>query len=234
MRERSYYTQQRREVTALIDPVQGKAFLDVGCGEGGLGRALKEQGSGPVVGIEIEPRAAAEAARYYDRVYTADADTFDPPFAPGSFDHIVCADVLEHLKDPWGMLSRCRGLLKTDGTLVASIPNIGNVETLGGLLGGRFDYADWGIMDRTHLRFFTRRSIEAMFQGAGFVLWEIRPKLDPNADRILALWHQHGMGRRIRDLVILLGGTAQEPTEEALREMLVIQYLVIAARGDQS
>lgn len=224
---RSYYTQQRDEVTRLIATEPGQWVLDVGCGEGGLGRVMKKKGC-RIVGIEIESRAAAEAARHYDRVYTADVDSFELPFAPDSFDHIVCADVLEHLKDPWGMLTRFRGLLKTDGTLVASIPNIGNVETLSGLLRGRFDYTDWGILDRTHLRFFTRQSIEAMFHRAGYTIGEIRPKFDPNADRILDLWKQHDLGRRIRDLGILLGGTPFDPEDDDLRQMLVIQYLVIA------
>lgn len=232
MKERSYYAQQRREVSALIPCIQGKCFLDIGCGEGGLGRALKAAQSGTVVGIEIDPQAAVEAARHYDRVFTADMDVFAPHFAPEQFDHIVCADVLEHLRDPWGVLARLRPCLRKDGSLIASIPNIGNVETLRQLLQGRFDYVDWGIMDQSHLRFFTRHGITEMFDGAGYGVTDIQPKYDANADQIIDLWGQHDLQRRIRELVILMGGAPFSPNEEDLRQMLVIQYLVIAERRD--
>jgi 2-polyprenyl-3-methyl-5-hydroxy-6-metoxy-1,4-benzoquinol methylase len=230
-RERSYYAQARPEVVSLIPRIQHRAFLDLGCGEGGLGCVLKAHGSGPVVGIEVDARAASAAARHYDRVYTADMDTFVPPFETASFDHLVCADVLEHLKDPWGVLDRYRPFLKSSGTLVASIPNIGNTRTMTDLLQGRFDYVDWGIMDRTHLRFFTRDGIEKMLNEAGYTVQEIRPKCDPNAERILYLWRQHDMHRRIHELTVLMGGTPFTPTDQNLREMLVIQYLVVAARS---
>ncbi|MFH1985901.1 MAG: class I SAM-dependent methyltransferase [Pseudomonadota bacterium] len=231
LRARSYYAQSRLEVTALVDPIAGRSFLDIGCGEGGLGRALKDAGSGPVVGIEVDPRAAAEAARYYDRVHTADVDSISPPFCAETFDHLVCADILEHLKDPWGVLARFRPVLKKNGTLVASIPNIGNVRTVTDLLQGRFDYLDWGIMDQSHLRFFTRGGIEKMLAGAGYTICDIRPKCDPNAEGIMDLWRQHDMHRRLRDLVILMGGGPFSPTDRHLEEMLVIQYLVVAQRS---
>jgi 2-polyprenyl-3-methyl-5-hydroxy-6-metoxy-1,4-benzoquinol methylase len=229
MRERSYYTQERPEISRLINAQPGQWVLDVGCGEGGLGRILKQMGC-RVVGIEVEPGAAIEAEKHYDRVYVADMDSFDLPFDGQSFDHIVCADVLEHLRNPWGVLARLCPLLKSEGSLVASIPNIRNVETIADLLKGNFNYSNWGIMDETHLRFFTRRSIEKMFVDAGYAVRDVRLKFDPNCDRILALWNRHGLGGRIRELVLLLGGAPFEPTDRDLKEMLVIQFFIIAAR----
>lgn len=229
MRARSYYTQQREEVARLIAARPGQRVLDVGCGEGGLGRILKEKGC-RVVGIEVEPGAAVEAAKHYERVYVRDMDTFDLPFEGQFFDHIVCADVLEHLRNPWRVLDRLCPLLKPDGRLVASIPNIRNTQTVSQLLCGNFDYTDWGIMDETHLRFFTRTGIEKMLADAGYAVMDIQPKFDPNADRILALWQGHELANRIRDLVLLLGGTPFDPTDADLKEMLVIQFLIIAAR----
>ena len=229
MRERSYYTQERTEVARLIDTRPGQWVLDVGCGEGSLGRSFKQMGC-RVVGIEIEPGAAVEAEKHYDRVYVADMDTFELPFDGQSFDHIVCADVLEHLRNPWGVLARLRPLLKSEGSLVASIPNIRNVEAIADLLKGNFNYLNWGIMDETHLRFFTRRSIEKMFADAGYAVRNMRPKFDPNCDRILALWNRHGLAGRIRELVLLLGGAPFEPTDRDLKEMLAIQFFIIAAR----
>ena len=215
---------------ALIPRIQGRRFLDLGCGEGGLGRRLMEKGAAAVVGIEADPRAAGEAARHYHRVYTADLDRFPSPFAAESFDHLICADVLEHLQNPWSVLDRFRSVLRRDGTVAASIPNVGNVDTLGQLMRGRFDYVDWGIMDRTHLRFFTRDGIEKMFDQAGFIVDAIRPKLDPNAEAILALWRSQEMDRRIRDLIVLMGGEPFLPSDRDLRQMLAIQYFVVASR----
>lgn len=229
-RERSYYSQQRLEVAALIDGVEGRSFLDIGCGEGGLGRVLKDRGSCTMVGIEMDPEAAARAARHYDRVYTADVDRFSAPFEAETFDHLICADILEHLKDPWGVLARFRPALRRNGTLAASIPNIGNVETLCLLLQGRFDYEDWGIMDQSHLRFFTRHSIASMFDRAGYDVIALQPKYDANAEQIIDLWGQHDLPQRIRELVILMGGASFSPTKEHLRQMLVIQYLIVAER----
>ncbi len=231
--DRSYYSQQRNDVVAFLDPRPGLSVLDVGCGTGGLGQSLRRAGCRPVVGIEIEAWAAQEAARHYDRVYTADVDAFDPPFAEGSFDRIVCADVLEHLRDPWAVLARLRRCLKPDGTLVASIPNIGNAQTIRELLQGRFDYMDWGIMDRGHLRFFTRETIVEMFAGAGYAVKEIRGKNDPNAERILAFWRSQDLPRRIRELVELMGAPPFTPTDEDLRRMLTVQYFVIASPEGQ-
>jgi 2-polyprenyl-3-methyl-5-hydroxy-6-metoxy-1,4-benzoquinol methylase len=214
-----------------MDARPGQWVLDVGCGEGGLGRSLTNQGC-RVVGVEVVAAAAAEAEKHYDRVYVADMDRFEPPFGGDAFDHIVCADVLEHLKHPWGVLARLRPLLKPEGRLVASVPNIRNTETVSALLRGQFDYVDWGIMDETHLRFFTRRSIATMFADAGFDIVEIQPKFDPNADRILALWKEHGLARRIHDLVVLMGGGAFDPTDADLKEMLAIQFFITAARKE--
>ena len=229
MRERSYYTQQRLEVARLIDTRPDQWVLDVGCGEGGLGRIFKQMGC-RVVGIEVERGPATVAEKHYDRVYVADMDSFDLPFDGQSFDHIICADVLEHLRNPWDVLARLCPLLKSEGSLVASIPNIRNVETIADLLKGNFSYSNWGIMDETHLRFFTRRSIEKMFVDAGYAVRDMRLKFDPNCDRIMALWNQHGLGGRIRELVLLLGGAPFEPTDSDLKEMLAIQFFIIAAR----
>jgi len=229
VRARSYYTQQREEVARLIDAQPRHQVLVVGCGEGGLGRNLKNKGC-RVVGIEAEAGAAAVAAKHYDRVYVRDMDTFEPPFSGESFDHIVCADVLEHLRDPWRVLDRLCRLLKPEGRLVASIPNIRNTETVSQLLRGNFDYTDWGIMDQGHLRFFTRKSIEQMLADTGYFVVDIQPKFDPNADRILALWQEHGLAGQIRNLVLLLGGAPFDPTDAELKELLVIQFLIIAGR----
>ena len=90
------------------------------------------------------------------------------------FDAIVFADVLEHLDDPGPMLRAARRWLRPEGTLLASIPNVANVAVRLSLLAGRFEYADRGILDRTHLRFFTRRSARRAIEAAGFRITGVR------------------------------------------------------------
>src|SRR5262245_26792016 len=135
-RPSSYYTQARPEVAALV-PLACRRVLDVGCGAGQLGALLKERGH-DVTGIELVPEAAAEARQRLDAVVTADVEA-GLPFAPASFDAIVFADLLEHLIDPWRVLREAAGLLTADGVVVASVPNVQNLDVLKRLLQGRWD-----------------------------------------------------------------------------------------------
>lgn len=93
---------------------------------------------------------------------------------PESFDVIIFGDVLEHLKDPLGALRRTRPLLRPEGYVVASIPNIAHASVRLALMEGRFEYRPLGLLDDTHLRFFTRESVESLFEGAGFMVGEMR------------------------------------------------------------
>src|SRR5205823_7166679 len=96
-----------------------------------------------------------------------------PPLE-GGFDAIVCADVLEHLRDPAAALAAVRHALAPDGEVVISIPNVAHLWVRLSLLAGRFDYAERGILDRTHLRFFTRRTLLALLARAGLAVDELR------------------------------------------------------------
>ncbi len=156
-------------------PVGARTVLDVGCSHGRFGAVLKERD--PTVhltGVEPDPDAATGARAHYDRV----VDGYFPDALPegSSFDCIVFNDVLEHVTDPWSMLGRAAGLLAPGGTVVASIPNVRFVVVVRNLLWrGRWDYTDWGVLDRTHLRFFTRASIEELFAGAGLRVRRLTP-----------------------------------------------------------
>lgn len=166
----SYYVQPRPEVAALV-PTHCYRVLDVGCGTGQLGRQLKERGH-HVTGIELVPEAAAEARRWLDRVETADVEA-GLPFAPASFDAILFADLLEHLVDPWRLLREAAGLLVPRGVVVASIPNLQNLDVLRRLVRGRWDYRERGITDRGHLRFFTLQTIRGLFRQAGLTITHV-------------------------------------------------------------
>jgi SAM-dependent methyltransferase len=167
----AYYTQARPEVAALV-PADCRRVLDVGCGAGALGRLLKARGH-HVTGIELVPAAAAAARPWLDHVETADVEADGFPFAPASFDAVVFADVLEHLVDPWRVLRAAAGLLAAGGCVVASIPNVQNLDVLRRLVRGRWDYRERGLLDFGHLRFFTLHTIRDLFAQAGLTLGHV-------------------------------------------------------------
>ncbi len=167
-RANDYYVQSRPEVAALV-PTGCRRVLEVGCGAGQLGRLLRSRGH-TVAGVELIPNQAELARGHLNHVVTADVETDDLPFAAGSFDAIIFADVLEHLIDPWRVLRESTDLLSPGGRVIASIPNVQNLDVLWRLLRGRWDYRERGILDRGHLRFFTLHGIHDLFRQAGLTV----------------------------------------------------------------
>jgi len=163
-----YFGGQRRDVLSLV-PTGEHVVLDVGCGTGASLQLLREAGKCKrAIGIEYHPDAAARARETLDEVYEGDVERMELPIKPGSVDVLLCLDVLEHLVDPWRTLVRLARLLRPGGVIVASIPNVRNYKvTLPLLFRGRFDYVESGILDRTHLRFFTRESARALIESTG-------------------------------------------------------------------
>ena len=168
----------RPELLALIPPAAA-AVLDVGCGVGRLGEALKRRQAAWVAGIEQDPRAAAAARTRLDLVVEGDAETVAAPFAPASFDAVVCGNVLECLREPLPFLRRVRAWLRPGGTLIARVPNVRHHSVVLGLLAGDWTYEPAGLLDRTHLRFFTRREVEKLFYRAGFEIPALVPVPGP-------------------------------------------------------
>ncbi len=140
--------------------------LDVGCSTGYLAAELKRCGY-RVYGVEAAPDAAREAARYCDRVWTADLDLLEALDCGRIFDVLVFADVLEHTRDPEGNLKKLLPYLRDDGRVICSLPNVANWRIRLSLLLGRFDYTPVGILDESHIRFFTRRTAERMMSRLG-------------------------------------------------------------------
>lgn len=172
--ESEYFSGQRADVADLV-PRDCKRVLDVGCGFGGLGRTLLGRGISHVSGVEINPEAASELSGVYANHWIGDVEQVAIPSDVEPFDCIVFADVLEHLRDPWGTLKRYQQWLKPGGYVVASIPNVRNIALIYNLiLRGRWRYEDSGLLDRTHLRFFTRGEIIDLFAGAGLDIELIR------------------------------------------------------------
>jgi SAM-dependent methyltransferase len=148
-------------------------ILDVGTASGYLGKVWTARGHS-VTGIECDAATAAKAKGYYDSFQIADLETFAFPYRR-EFNYIVFADVLEHLRDPAGVLRRCLPALKESGKIIISVPNVANWIIRLGLLFGRFDYMDRGILDRTHLRFFTLRSLKQLMKEVSCSVLEVIP-----------------------------------------------------------
>jgi 2-polyprenyl-3-methyl-5-hydroxy-6-metoxy-1,4-benzoquinol methylase len=164
----TYYNRERPSIVGLVR-AGPHVVLDLGCGAGAVGRKLLQEGkASTMVGVELFAAAAQEAARHYSKVHTGDIEEMTLPYT-AHFDYVLCGDILEHLKDPYRVVKRIHGWLKDDGRLVCSLPNVRHWKVLADLaIRGAWDYQDAGVMDRTHLRFFTRRSCVNMLHDAGF------------------------------------------------------------------
>jgi 2-polyprenyl-3-methyl-5-hydroxy-6-metoxy-1,4-benzoquinol methylase len=206
-----YYALGRADVVAeLPDPI-GRV-LDVGCGEGGIGRALRARGAEAVWGVEPEPLAAERAGATLDGVVS---DTIEEALASraleGPFDTICCYDVLEHLVDPGRVLRGLCTVASRGARLHVSVPNARHFSLLADVaLRGTFGYTEWGHRDETHLRWFTRRDIVALLEDNA---WRVR------------WWHPNVFRGRDR--------TADRATFGFAREYIALQWHVLAERAPE-
>lgn len=147
-----------------------KRVLELGCSVGTQSRVLRQDLNCDVTGIEINPAAAEQARSYCSKVIVGNLDEldFDSALGRDKFDVVLCADVLEHLYNPTILLSKVKPLIDTKGYLVASLPNIVHAAVIFEMLRGKFDYRQKGLLDNSHIRFFTRRTIIDSFSAAGF------------------------------------------------------------------
>jgi predicted TPR repeat methyltransferase len=159
-------------------PEMARSLLDVGCGAGGLGRGLRAKGfSARLIGVEPDAELAAHAAHHYDTIHRLDIETASPPIEAGTLDVLVYGDVLEHLRDPWGVLKRDAALLAPGGTLLVCVPNIEHWSFCARLLAGKWRYEPMGLFDRTHLRWFTRDAMKDAIEAAGLRPVEVAPRI---------------------------------------------------------
>lgn len=168
----SYYDRERPSIyTRVADGPN--VVLDLGCGMGALGRKLHELNRAKtLIGVEIFEAAGNEAAKFYDQVYIGDIEALKLTYSD-FFDYAICGDILEHTKDPYRLVSQIRVWLKPGGKLICSLPNVRNWHVWSDLVfRGRWEYQDSGILDATHLRFFTRQSGCRMVSDAGLKIEE--------------------------------------------------------------
>lgn len=157
---------------------EGLSVLDLGFGAGLLARRIRPR-CRYLAGIELDPEAAVEGAPFFDDPVVGDLlEGIRGPWRM-PFDVVVAGDILEHLPHPQDALAAIRPLLAPGGRLLVSLPNVANVTVRLSLLAGRFPYAERGILDRTHLRFYTRRSGEELLRTAGFRVERVRATAMP-------------------------------------------------------
>lgn len=171
-----YYSSLREDIKHLL-PEKIERCLDVGCGTGETLLWLKnEKRCNWIAGIELNQEAACKAKSILDFFVQGNIETMELPFEHGSIDIILCLDVLEHLIDPWVVVKRLKQLLKPGGSLIASIPNVCNFSVLFPLLlRNRWDYTPSGMLDRTHLRFFTKETTIELLEQAGLMVDSVFP-----------------------------------------------------------
>ena len=166
---------------------RGRKALDVGAADGFLAERLTARGWS-VTALERDPEAAALARGRCKEVVVADLEAA-PPLLDGPFEAIIYGDVLEHLADPHSVLVALNRTLAPGGIVIVSVPNVAHLWVRLSLLMGRFDYADRGILDRTHLRFYTRRTFTALLRGAGLAIAELAVTPVPLPLVVPERWH---------------------------------------------
>ena len=210
------YENPREEIQPLVPP-EARRVLDLGCASGALGAALKRRHGCEVVGIEIDADYAADAGHRLDRVVQADLEELarreDLREDLGAFDCLVAGDVLEHLVDPWSVLRRMAALVEPGGSVVVSLPNVRYWHTFWVLgVSGTWPRDDFGVFDRTHLRWFTLKDAKAMLRDAGLTVETVAPQL------------------RIRPLGSRFDGLVRWTGRTPLRELFAYQYVIGARR----
>lgn len=180
-----YYANARREIEPLL-PSDIGSVLEIGCSEGNTLMWLRDSKSIKTCrGIEILPDVAARAKEKGLDIVVADIEHDGIPFKD-QYDLVLCLDVLEHLNDPWGAMKTITESIKPGGYFIASIPNIGHISVLSDLvLHDRFDYAESGILDRTHLRFFTGTTARQLLTDGGLEVLQQRSRFARKTHRRL-------------------------------------------------
>ena len=208
------------DLLRLIPP-HSRRLIEIGCSAGALAREFKKIApDSDYVGVEIDPGYAKLAERHCDRSLVLDIEAADEAFwaAQADRDCWIFGDTLEHLREPWSVLARIRERIPAAGCVVACIPNAQHWSLQARLAIGDFRYEPSGLLDRTHLRWFTRQTIIEMFDQAGFHVVEGAPRIfdEPHRDRVLPVIEQ--MAKQL-----------EVDPKVAVSDALALQYVVRAA-----
>ncbi len=163
-----YFAQSHAEMVPFV-PATAKKIIDIGCGKGELGEQVKVARQAEVWGLEIDTSAARVAEGRLDKVLTGDIVALLPELPDNYFDAIIFCDILEHIVDPFSLLIAIKKKLAPGGVVVCSIPNVRYLLTLKTLFIDKdWHYTHEGVLDKTHLRFFTAKSIRDMLEALDF------------------------------------------------------------------
>lgn len=207
----------------LLDVVPScRRIVEVGCSRGAMALAYREKNPGcHYLGVEIDPDYAKIARERCDNVLVGDIEHFlqsSERELLADRDCWIFGDALEHLRDPWEVLRHARNLMEDEGGLVcACIPNMQHWSIQLKLNAGTLDYEESGLLDRSHLRWFTRRTIVSMFQDAGFRLEVFRPRTFSESNERMAA-----------ELVAAMAHGAGLDAEQAVRDAMPLQYVLRA------
>lgn len=221
----SYRGNARAELTSLFSSDR-KRLLDVGCASGATSALLKEIIPGlEAWGVEPDPVAAQLAAQRLDKVFAnklEDVDLLSEGLRHGDIDAVLLADVLEHMYDPWRALVQLKPFLAPGAQVVISLPNVRNVGLVSDLVDGRFDYQKWGLLDITHIRFFTLDGAVRMLHEAGYGVSRVQANIDPMLSHVLVA----GVPADDKLTYDRMTVSAVEPRE--LVEMCALQFFIVA------
>jgi SAM-dependent methyltransferase len=167
-----YYGELRSDVLSYLPEVV-EDVLEIGCGRGLTGRLIRDRLGCRVTGVELNPVIALEAEQNLDRVIVGDVSEVE---IEGSYDAVIALELMEHLVEPGPFLRSIRRLVKDGGRIVLSVPNVGHYSVVEDLLAGRWDYLPIGLLCYTHLRFFTRQTLDDWLGRFGFEEYEIVPQ----------------------------------------------------------
>lgn len=206
----------------IVEPPE--RVLEIGCGAGATGLALKQKFQGiEFIGIEPEEKVAQIAQSRLDKVIVSNIEKVQLDtlgLMKEYFDLIICADVLEHLYDPWKTLFDLRDYLKPDGKMLVSIPNIQHIDIIKNLLNGHWTYSKYGLLDATHIRFFTLNEIIKMFSGTGYKMVQCSHTKQPEIESVKKWPADLDFGK-----VVLKNVTRDEASK-----FFVFQYFIIARK----
>ncbi|RED65943.1 bifunctional glycosyltransferase family 2 protein/class I SAM-dependent methyltransferase [Cohnella lupini] len=206
----------RYDIMSLINEEADKPLkiLEIGCACGATLLEIQNHYTNTeIFGLELNPNAANIAAKF-GVITTGNIETFNNDSYDNYFDYIICADVLEHLKDPWDVLSKLKNWIKADGKVLASIPNVAHFSVIRDLIQGHWNYTDRGLLDITHLRFFTVNSIKRLFSSSGYTSAELNQ---------IQLAHSQEDEEWLNEMARIFG-------DEAKKNWVVYQYLVKARK----
>lgn len=222
-----YFQYVRQEIERLVPP-DVTTVLELGCGAGSTVAWLRT--IRPIrfaAGVEVMPTVARRARAIFDEVEVCDAEQAQFAFSVSQFDLVLALDVLEHLTDPQRAVRRLRDMVAPNGLLIVSIPNIAHFEvSLPLFLFGRWDYQDDGLLDKTHLRFFTRKTACRLLEDSGFCVTTLLcNKKFPNLFGLFGLSGQRWRWYNRK----ILGGIPWRPSH-----LFDFQFLIAARKQDSA